>query len=577
MAYHVDGFVREITVYPDLVTVFALPEMIATFQEVLQSKTTSPVCLVYDTTFNLGDFYLSPLVFKHVLFEETPWIPLAFLIHDRKHQKYHNRLFEFIAEKVPILKSTSIPFITDREPALTNAVKMFFPDMAVFHCWNHIRRDFKEELRKQGADSTEMSVYLSEWKQMSQCSSESHFIETYEELTCKWTQSVKTYFDKSIKPDILKYSGRWLIEEFRNLYDPYSGVTNNPAEALNSVLKRMTGWQELPVDVMMLSLYHLQNFYHAEIQRGRAGIGNYQLKQKYRQAMIDREELVVPKKLVEPEEIVTYVKSVIGDLASSRSETDKQVRNVSHNASSDDEANARDEDQSDLETSPKEIVGTPGIQQSDLPDAESSPDADQRTPSPRPAYDRQITQKAMAKYVVDNDGVTQVPECDAFVVKGNNNKKYCVTLDPDTCQCPSSTTCYHIMAVKMFLGQDISDDHREVSLRSLSKRSLKRSDKKSGRKRPRANDIDQINPAPDSKAASMDNELSDTTSQATDIESDIKPLKTPKSKKKLRFNNNVTKSPLDAKLPVKKRKIAFAQGPFGKMGGESDIGTQTED
>ena len=138
----------------------------------------------------------------------------------------------------------------------------------------------------------------------------------------------------------------------------------------------------------------------------------------------------------------------------------------------------------------------------------------------------------MAKYVVDNDGVTQVPECDAFVVKGNNNKKYCVTLDPDTCQCPSSTTCYHIMAVKMFVGQDISDDHREVSLRSLSKRSLKRSDKKSGRKRPRANDIDQINPAPDSKAASMDNELSDTTSQATDIESDIKPLKTPKSKKK---------------------------------------------
>ena len=36
--------------------------------------------------------------------------------------------------------------------------KTRFPDMAVFHCWNHIRRDFKEELRKQGADSTEKLI-----------------------------------------------------------------------------------------------------------------------------------------------------------------------------------------------------------------------------------------------------------------------------------------------------------------------------------------------------------------------------------------------------------------------------------
>ena len=122
LAYHLDGFVSEITVYPDLLTIFALPEILGVFTEILQSNASTPVCLVYDTTFNLGDFYVSPLVFRHVLFENYHWIPLAFLVHDRKLQKCHNRFFECISEKVPILKSKCVPFITDKEPALTNAV-----------------------------------------------------------------------------------------------------------------------------------------------------------------------------------------------------------------------------------------------------------------------------------------------------------------------------------------------------------------------------------------------------------------------------------------------------------------------
>ena len=80
----------------------------------------------------------------------------------------------------------------------------------------------------------------------------------------------------------------------------------------------------------------------------------------------------------------------------------------------------------------------------------------------------------------------------------------------------SVRSCYHILAVRMFVGLLIDDCYSEVSLKSLSKRSLKRSDKKSGRKRPRKNDVGtSITPAPDSLHEEM--------------------KKTPKSKKKLRF------------------------------------------
>lgn len=164
LAYHLEDFVAEITVFPDLLTIFALPEIVTTFIELLQSNASIPVCLVYDTTFNLGNFYVSPLVFKHVLFEGTPWIPLAFLIHDRKLQKCHNRFFEFLAERIPLLKSKRIPFVTDKEPALTKSALKYFPQMQIIHCWNHLKRDFKEELRKLEAGQTETMVYLSDWK-----------------------------------------------------------------------------------------------------------------------------------------------------------------------------------------------------------------------------------------------------------------------------------------------------------------------------------------------------------------------------------------------------------------------------
>ena len=79
-------------------------------------------------------------------------------------------------------------------------------------------------------------------------------------------------------------------------------------------------------------------------------------------------------------------------------------------------------------------------------------------------------------------------------------------------------------AIIYYLFACLSAFHSEVSLRSLSKGSLKRSDKKSGRKRPRKNDVDiSVTPAPDSLHEEM--------------------KKTPKSKKKLRFLSPVEEYP----------------------------------
>ena len=47
----------------------------------------------YDRKFNLGNFYLTLLVFHHTLFDKDRVIPVAFMRHERKFQSVHERFY----------------------------------------------------------------------------------------------------------------------------------------------------------------------------------------------------------------------------------------------------------------------------------------------------------------------------------------------------------------------------------------------------------------------------------------------------------------------------------------------------
>ena len=49
--------------------------------------------LSYDTTFQLGDFYVSPLIVRHSIFNQKPCIPAMFMIHERKFNSTHQEMF----------------------------------------------------------------------------------------------------------------------------------------------------------------------------------------------------------------------------------------------------------------------------------------------------------------------------------------------------------------------------------------------------------------------------------------------------------------------------------------------------
>ena len=68
------------------------------------------------------------------------------------------------------------------------------------------------------------------------------------------------------------------FRKYENI-QPYSGITSNPAECVNNIIKSLQKRKELPVDMISLTLYFLQRYIFTEIQCGRAGFGNYKLKQ----------------------------------------------------------------------------------------------------------------------------------------------------------------------------------------------------------------------------------------------------------------------------------------------------------
>ena len=119
LAYDIPGFIQKIVTFPDLTCVCGLPEMLEEADKVLILDEGQQL-LSYDTTFQLhvGDFYVSPLLFRHTLFTEKPCIPAMFLIHERKFSETHQVLFQEAVQHIPSIRRAKSCLVTKKEPSL---------------------------------------------------------------------------------------------------------------------------------------------------------------------------------------------------------------------------------------------------------------------------------------------------------------------------------------------------------------------------------------------------------------------------------------------------------------------------
>lgn len=132
-------------------------KLIKDFEKVISLENKEQL-LSYDTTFQLGNFYVSVLLYRHVIFHKNPIIPVLFLIHERKLSGHHEILFRTLRGFVNFPRTRKIPIITDGEAGIIKAISTT-ESLVDLRCWNHLFQDIKCWLIDHGVERKERNAY----------------------------------------------------------------------------------------------------------------------------------------------------------------------------------------------------------------------------------------------------------------------------------------------------------------------------------------------------------------------------------------------------------------------------------
>ena len=121
---------------------------------------------------------------------------------------------------------------------------------------------------------------------MLNCENEEKYASKFAEHSDRWSQPFVDYYKRFLEKDLCEHAARWLLIDL-GLYYPHNGITNNIAESMNAVIKRLMEWREVAIDHSVIAFKFLQQYYVKEMMRGLAGHGIYHIKGKYGHAKID--------------------------------------------------------------------------------------------------------------------------------------------------------------------------------------------------------------------------------------------------------------------------------------------------
>ena len=378
-----NSFVKDLQLLPNLAITVFNDLMIGELKK-LYSK-DSNVLLSYDTTYNMGNFYLSTLLFKQNFFSNQPGIPVGFLIHHKRDCESHNVLFRRMRMLIPNFNSSSTILVTDREKGILKSIKDNAPQANSLHCWNHLMTDIKYWLQKRKVSRKNIQEYRRNVKEILESSSLEDFQNKETSLKVNWSKEFSQYYFCSLRESISKNLKHRLLA--LGIYTEGSGITTNNSECLNSVLKRVKGPEFLKLDRMVITLNFVFTYYLREISRGYHNLGTYSLRPNFQDVTKLTLNQNVSKMAFDPEKIWKIV-------------TDNEVKRLS----------------------PSSYLAK------------------------RNTF---ITKKILAKKLVEEGKVHLHSISSTYIVIGWNGKKHAVGFKPRSCSCGSDKQCIHILAAEI--------------------------------------------------------------------------------------------------------------------------------
>ena len=194
LAYDIKNFVLKIITFPDLIVICGLKELTAEVDRLLQIDSSGQL-LSYDTTFKLGDFYVSPFLFRNILFKRAPVMPALIMLHERKLSSTHSEMARFVASELPCLANgkNTIPMVTDDEKGF-EIFDHFLPKIHHLLCWNHLLSTAKRWLKNHGASTADIQFYVNNLRTLFNQETEEKYHQCLNKLKIKWSQPFLQYF-----------------------------------------------------------------------------------------------------------------------------------------------------------------------------------------------------------------------------------------------------------------------------------------------------------------------------------------------------------------------------------------------
>ncbi|XP_061655333.1 uncharacterized protein LOC133489966 [Phyllopteryx taeniolatus] len=310
LAYQLPGFVWYISTFPDLLVFAGMPEMMDLAQDNLEEAVEFkyPQMLGYETTFQMGDFYVSVLTVRNTSLVDDPVFPVGFMLHERELMQHHEMFLHDILGKLRMgeEKFHSVPIAVGREKGIVEALKTRFPNISLVLCRNRVLHDIEYWVKKNGCTRDDIEVLKDQIEELINLRNRDEFEAHYSKFAAMWPKEFIKYFNQHLREDLsnIAFFGTEQFDAFK-----HNGPTNNISESMHKMLKSQDEWKELPVDAMVLSFYYMQSFFLSEFQRARYGLGSYNLK---RGVPVPLTDIDIPS-FVPLEDIVGKVKDHLRD------------------------------------------------------------------------------------------------------------------------------------------------------------------------------------------------------------------------------------------------------------------------
>ena len=269
---------------PYYAALFATDKSLDELKKIISNMPDNAQLLLhYDTTYEYGNYFISILSYRHPFLQRTdskpgylsdkPIVPIFYCMHEKKFQDIHkwlfNRMEHIFDQRYPNIrrsfKSVQKTLVTDKE---FNGHELLHNCNTV-HCWQHLRKNIDFTAHKKHLSAGEVTAVVKDFEAMLTSRTEQSYKKRRDVLMEQphWRNTgMKEYFLKEMDNDLLQFSGRWVLQAL-NIGHDQKGITNNPAETVNSSVSRLTNKKlnknKSPAEGILALLHYAKHSDHA--------------------------------------------------------------------------------------------------------------------------------------------------------------------------------------------------------------------------------------------------------------------------------------------------------------------------